>query len=274
MPDKSPDFAAFISYAKADDKKAHKIAELLESRGFKCWIAPRDVRPGAAYGAEIMRGIETSGAFILVLSSASNQSDFVAREVERAISMKKAVLPIRIENVEPSRSLQLFISANQWIDAFSGRFATHIDRLASRLAEQDTGAPVHPGVVQPDPKSPSPSRWAWRTGAVVAAAIAALVLVFAWPSNRQHAGPTPVTDPSVISDPVTLQETPPQVADRPADLPSIDIAVVPHDTTSGSTPAAADQMARPPESFSPEGGMATAKPPASGDFDHYSPKSD
>lgn len=102
----------FISYAKADAKKAARIAELLEERGVRCWIAPRDVKPGASYGDEIIRGIETSSAFLLVLSSASNESDFVAREVERAISKKKAVLPVRIENVEPSRALQLFISGH------------------------------------------------------------------------------------------------------------------------------------------------------------------
>lgn len=101
-----------------------------------CWIAPRDVKPGASYGDEIIRGIETSSAFVLILSGASNESDFVAREVERAISKKKPVIPVRIENVEPSRALQLFISGTQWIDAFSGRLATHMARLAARFAEE------------------------------------------------------------------------------------------------------------------------------------------
>jgi hypothetical protein len=29
---------------------------LLEERGVRCWIAPRDVKPGASYGDEIIRG--------------------------------------------------------------------------------------------------------------------------------------------------------------------------------------------------------------------------
>jgi len=88
-----PKGRVFISYAKADAKKADRIAVCLEERGIDCWIAPRDVKPGAAYGDEIIRGIETSSAFILVLSNASNESDFVAREVERAISKKKPASP-------------------------------------------------------------------------------------------------------------------------------------------------------------------------------------
>jgi len=74
-------YSAFISHAKADEKKAREIAAALEERGFKCWIAPRNVRPGHSYGDEIVRGIEKSRAFILVLSKASNGSAFVAREV-------------------------------------------------------------------------------------------------------------------------------------------------------------------------------------------------
>src|SRR5262249_44295636 len=52
---KSPNVAAFISHAKDDQKRAREIATSLEERGLKCWIAPRDVRPGQSYGDEIIR---------------------------------------------------------------------------------------------------------------------------------------------------------------------------------------------------------------------------
>jgi TIR domain-containing protein/tetratricopeptide repeat protein len=134
---KSTSYAAFISYAKADAKPAQEIADGLEARGFKCWIAPRDVRPGKSYGDEIIRGIESARCLILVLSAESNQSHFVAREVERAVSKTKPVFPIRIEEVVPAPSLEFFISSTQWIDAFSGRLDPHIDRLAQLVAEEE-----------------------------------------------------------------------------------------------------------------------------------------
>jgi hypothetical protein len=129
--------SAFISHAKADEKKARAIAEGLESRGFKCWIAPRDVRVGRSYGDEIIRGIESTRSFVLVLSKASNDSAFVAREVERAVSKKKPIFAVRIANVEPAPSLELFISGTQWIDAFAGRVGAHVDRLVNLLAEEE-----------------------------------------------------------------------------------------------------------------------------------------
>ncbi|HEX9752480.1 MAG TPA: toll/interleukin-1 receptor domain-containing protein, partial [Methyloceanibacter sp.] len=65
---------------------------------------------GRSYGDEIIRGIESTRSFVLVLSKASNDSAFVAREVERAVSKKKPIFAVRIANVEPAPSLELFIS--------------------------------------------------------------------------------------------------------------------------------------------------------------------
>jgi hypothetical protein len=109
---KAPALAAFISYAKQDSEKAQEIAEQLEEHGFKCWIAPRDVRPGRAYGDEIIRGIERSRAFILVLSEASNASGFVSREIERAVS-KKADFHHPRRGRPAAPALELFVSSTQ-----------------------------------------------------------------------------------------------------------------------------------------------------------------
>lgn len=146
--------SAFISHAKADEKKASAIASALEAKGFKCWIAPRDVKPGRSYGDEIIRGIESTRSFVLVLSKASNDSAFVAREVERAVSKKKPIFAVRIADVQPAPSLELFISGTQWIDAFPGRLAAHVDRLVNMLAEEEgRDEPGKPEPGRPDPRA-------------------------------------------------------------------------------------------------------------------------
>ena len=169
---KAPALAAFISYAKQDSEKAQEIAEQLEEHGFKCWIAPRDVRPGRAYGDEIIRGIEGSGAFILVLSSASNASGFVSREIERAVSKNKPIFTIRVEDVQPAPALELFVSSTQWIDVFKGRLSTHIDRLAQLLAE-DEGAAAPSASFAQSPRARE--RPLWRSPYVLAGIAAAAI---------------------------------------------------------------------------------------------------
>ncbi len=168
---KPPKLSAFISHAKADAKKAQEIAASLEERGLQCWIAPRDVKAGRAYGDEIIRGIESAKAFVLVLSKASNGSDFVAREVERAVSKQKPIFVVRLANVEPAPALELFISGTQWIDAFPGRLGPHIGRLAKLLGEEGDAEPVDLGGGKDDPK-PKPPRWIWPAAAAAVALIA------------------------------------------------------------------------------------------------------
>jgi hypothetical protein len=99
-------------------------------------MAPRDLRAGREYGDEIIRGIEMSRSLVLVLSEAANESVFVRREVERAVSKRKPIFPIRLEEIVPSPSLELFVSATHWIDAWSGRLVDHVDLLARELASE------------------------------------------------------------------------------------------------------------------------------------------
>lgn len=173
---KAPAFAAFISYAKDDFEKAQEIADQLEEHDFKCWIAPRDVRTGRSYGDLIIKGIERAQSFILVLSSASNNSGFVSREIERAVSKNKHIFTVRVEDVQPAPALELFVSSTQWIDAFEGRLAPHIDQLAQQLADDDDVAT--PEDWRP-PTRTSASRPPWRSPYVLgggAAVLAALAL--------------------------------------------------------------------------------------------------
>jgi hypothetical protein len=124
---------AFISHASQDREVAERICSFLEGRGIRCWIAPRDVRPGRRYGEEIVDGIHGADAVVLVLSENANNSTFVEREIERAVSYGKPTLPVRVREVQPSRSLELFISNAHWIDAWKPPMEQYLDRLADSI---------------------------------------------------------------------------------------------------------------------------------------------
>jgi hypothetical protein len=133
---------AFISHASQDREVAERICSFLEERGIHCWIAPRDVRPGRKYGEEIVDGIQSADAVVLVLTENANSSTFVEREIERAVSYGKPTLPVRVREVQPSRSLELFISNAHWIDAWKPPMEQYLDRLADsiRSLSPETGA--------------------------------------------------------------------------------------------------------------------------------------
>ena len=109
----------FISYSSKDKATADAVCARLESRGIRCWIAPRDVGPGANYGAEIIDALRGSRALVLVLSAHANASRHIPNEIERAVSHGVPVLPFRIEDVQPAKALDLFIGSVHWLDAMT-----------------------------------------------------------------------------------------------------------------------------------------------------------
>jgi hypothetical protein len=126
----------FISYSQPDQACAYELVERVEGAGLECWIAPRDIAPSADWAAEIIDAISSARTMILVFSASSNESPQVRREVERAVHKNLCILPFRIENVLPSKSLEYFLSAQHWMDAFPPPREPHYARLCAYLKSQ------------------------------------------------------------------------------------------------------------------------------------------
>lgn len=123
----------FISYSSKDKPTADAACAALESRGIRCWIAPRDVYPGEEYAASLVRALHESRVMVLVFSSGANRSPQVLREVERAVSRGVPILPLRIEDVPPSEAMEYYISSRHWLDALSPPLEEHLVRLADTV---------------------------------------------------------------------------------------------------------------------------------------------
>jgi hypothetical protein len=169
----------FISYSSKDRTIASMVCALLEERGHRCWIAPRDIVPGTSWGEAIIDGLKRSRVFILVFSKHANSSPQILREVERAVHLGLPIIPFRIEDVVPERSLEYFMSVPHWFDALSPPVEDHIEKLSEVVAMLIDG-PTNdyiPG------KPRGAKRLSWNNGLVRAVAgggALALLLLAAW----------------------------------------------------------------------------------------------
>ncbi|HQY88867.1 MAG TPA: toll/interleukin-1 receptor domain-containing protein, partial [Tepidisphaeraceae bacterium] len=120
----------FLSYSSKDKPTADAVCALLEREGLRCWIAPRDIKPGEDWPEAIITALDGCEVLVLVFSSHSNESNQCKREVERAFDKGLPVLPLRIEHVEPSKSLEYFISTPHWLDAVNPPLEDHTKKLA------------------------------------------------------------------------------------------------------------------------------------------------
>src|SRR5436305_1024856 len=89
----------FISYASAERDLATAICAGLEATGLRCWIAPRDLTPGAEYPNALTQAVRGARCLVLVFSADALRSPHVLREVELAVSARLPVLTVRTQPV-------------------------------------------------------------------------------------------------------------------------------------------------------------------------------
>ena len=145
----------FLSYAVADKAVADSVCDALEADGIRCWMAPRDVLPGQSYAKALSSAIHTARVFILVFSSATNQSQQVERELDMAVASRLPLVPLRVEDVMPRESIEYYLAGQHWLDAITPPLDVHLARLSEAIAallEQTapaadaTGAVAEPAV--------------------------------------------------------------------------------------------------------------------------------
>lgn len=136
--------SVFISHASKNFKIADEIRALLEEQRVSCWIAPRDIPPGAQYGAAIVEAIRDCSLVVLLLTEEANQSKPVENEIERAFNNSKVVVPIRLRDIKPSTQLEFFISNAQWVDAFVSPLKGRIGEIVSLVQTIEMGRPPAP----------------------------------------------------------------------------------------------------------------------------------
>jgi TolB-like protein/Tfp pilus assembly protein PilF len=185
-PDSAP---VFLSYASQDAEIAKTVCESLEAQGTRCWMAPRDVKPGAQYADEIVRAITEAKALILVMSASAVASAHVGREVERAASKRKQIIVFKVDGAPLSASLEYFLSQSQWIDVPALGMKAALAKLAEATGDVSPSAGV--------PTTPRPVSFNRTTRRVVIAATILVVLGAAvalglrfWPGNRGGSTPT------------------------------------------------------------------------------------
>jgi hypothetical protein len=124
----------FISYAAKDKVVADAVCAALEADHIRCYIAPRDVLPGHRYAEALVEAIHSAQVFVLVFSAASNSSNQVEREVDRAVSCGLPVLPLRVEDVMPCDWLEYYLAGQHWLDALTPPLEDHLGRLSEAIS--------------------------------------------------------------------------------------------------------------------------------------------
>jgi TolB-like protein/Flp pilus assembly protein TadD len=128
----------FLSYASQDTEIANTVCRELEGHRIRCWIAPRDVAPGALYADAIVRAINEANVLLIVLSKSAVASSHVGREIERAASKHKRIIALRVDAAPLSPALEYFLSESQWVDMPALGMPAALAKLADAVSRDST----------------------------------------------------------------------------------------------------------------------------------------
>ena len=104
---------AFISYSTKNKESADSIKNLFNKNDIETWMAPNDIPAGSKYAEVISKAVKNCSCLVLLLTNNSQNSPWVAKEVERAINYKKIIIPIQLEDVILNDEFEMYISTDQ-----------------------------------------------------------------------------------------------------------------------------------------------------------------
>jgi len=177
-----------------------------------------------------MQGIARCRVFVLVFTDHANDSEHVGRELANAFSLGLAVIPFRIEAVNPRENLAYFLETVQWFDATTPPLQKHhllLTERVQRLLSIDGNSVPATTDVPPERKADRTSfapttRWIIAFGLLALAAVIAAAWLF-FSANRSIQETTSSTDTQKM---VSSSSAP--------EIPSKSIAVLPFESLSGN----------------------------------------
>ncbi|MBE6587308.1 MAG: TIR domain-containing protein [Ruminococcaceae bacterium] len=134
----------FISYSSRDQQIADELVSVIEAAGVSCWIAHRDIVPGADWADSINTALKNCRVFVLVFSKNSSASVQVSKEITLAVSQNKTVIPYKIDDTALEGKMSYYLCDTHWFDAsryVANDGMTELSRLVVSIASSDEPQP-------------------------------------------------------------------------------------------------------------------------------------
>lgn len=154
----------FLSHSSRDAAHAEALCTLLEEAGVTVWIAPRDIPPGSDYTTSVMDGVRGCKAVVALVSREFQGSPYTHRELERAVSLRRGVLPVRLDSAPLAGWAELLLSPCQWLDGPPVTGEPDWTATAQRLV----------AAIRSLPPPPPPRRRRRRTSLAIAGTVAVM----------------------------------------------------------------------------------------------------
>ena len=116
----------FISYSRQDIELVDNIVGEMRKAGLDVWLDREAIKAGNTWQVQIVKGIQTCLAFVLMLSPNSAKSKYVRKEIDLAQQTEHPFLPLQLEPISVlPPEIQFQLAGEQFIDLKSVFVAGH-----------------------------------------------------------------------------------------------------------------------------------------------------
>ena len=141
----------FLSYARADQKQAAKLAEALEAAGLKVWWDAM-IEGGTVFAKSIEASLTSCDAVIVGWSRTSVESDWVRDEAAKGRDLRKLV-PVSFDGTAPPLGFGQYhsIDLSHWRGNADGAEVAGLIRAIALVTSKDIPAPPRPARASSSP---------------------------------------------------------------------------------------------------------------------------
>jgi WD40 repeat protein len=108
-----------------------RLQQALEARGKSVWVDVEGIRDAELFPVALLKAVESSDAFVFVISPDSVGSEFCVKEVDHAVALNKRIVPLALRPA-PDEELPDAIRLRNWIPVDDG-FDEGVARLLTAI---------------------------------------------------------------------------------------------------------------------------------------------
>jgi hypothetical protein len=130
--------SVFISYSRRDKAFVQRLNDALDNAGVHAWVDWEGIELAADWMETITTSIQSTNAFIFVISPDSLKSEVCARELELALGFNKKLIPILHREAQKGQTMHQKLSSTNWVymrkeDDFESTVPRLVDSIQTDL---------------------------------------------------------------------------------------------------------------------------------------------
>lgn len=124
----------FLSYSHTDRKIADRFIKIASARGLRVWY-DQLILGGQDWRGTIVDALNNSTMMLIFFSDETNRSTQLIKELAIADKLGKPVVPVLLENIEPSGAYLYEMATRNWVALYPDP-ESRLGRLADNLLQQ------------------------------------------------------------------------------------------------------------------------------------------